>query len=299
MKNGRVRNEWSGKSRGGVAGYLTFVFIIKHFGVTMAYVLLSFVVIYFIPFAPKATSSVWHYSRKILGNGVFSSLLFVYRSFFNLGVALIDKTAVASGQYHKFSFKFHEPQEVKDVLNSKTGAVIMGAHFGNWEIGAPYFDKYGKEMCVVMVESEYQKIKQILESQKRVNTFKVIPVKEDSLAHIFEIRDALDKGAYIAIQGDRVNPGSRGVEMDFMGSRATFPLGPFVIAARFDVPVVFYYAIRTGYKKYLFHFNLCKKGTLSNSERGETVILKNYIKGLEQVVETAPEQWFNYYRFWK
>ncbi len=299
MKKGRVPIEWSGKSRGGAAGYLTFVFIIKYLGVTMAYVLLSLVVIYFIPFAPKATSSVWHYSRKILGYGVISSLIFVYRSYFNLGVALIDKTAVASGEYDKFNFKFDEPQEVIDVLNSKTGAVIMGAHFGNWEIGAPYFNKYGKEMQVVMVDSEYQKIKQILESQKRINCFGVIPVKEGSLSHIFEIRDALDKGAYIAIQGDRVNPGSRGIEMDFMGSRATFPLGPFVIAARYDVPVVFYYAIRTGYKRYLFHFDLYKKDISNNTLRGEMAILESYVKGLEQIVRTAPEQWFNYFKFWR
>ncbi len=299
MKKGRVPSEWSGKSRGGAAGYLTFVFIIKYLGVTMAYVLLSFVVIYFIPFAPKATSSVWFYSRKILGNGVIASLLFLYKSYFNLGVALIDKTAVASGEYDKFRFDFHEPQEVKDVLNSKTGAVIIGAHFGNWEIGAPYFDKYGKEMKVVMVDWEYQKIKQILDSQKRVRSFEVISVKEGSLSHIFEIRDALDKGAYIAIQGDRVNAGSRGVEMDFMGSRAAFPLGPFVIAARFDVPVVFYYAIRTGYKRYLFHFELYKRGASQSAVREEKGILESYVKGLEQVVRSAPEQWFNYFKFWR
>ncbi len=265
----------------------------------MAYVLLSFVVIYYIPFAPGATASVWFYSRKILGKGVLSSLVFIYKSFFNLGVALIDKTAASAGLYEQFKFDFHEPGEVKDVLNSSTGAVILGAHFGNWEIGAPYFGKYGKKMRVVMVDSEYQKIKQILEAQKRVETFTVIPVKEDSLSHIFEIRDALEEGAYIAIQGDRINTGGRGAEMDFMGSKAMFPIGPFVIAARFDVPVVFYYAIRTGYKRYLFHFELCKKESAFASEKRENTILETYVKGLERVVKTAPEQWYNYYKFWK
>jgi predicted LPLAT superfamily acyltransferase len=299
MKKRRPQNEWSGKSRGGAAGYLTFVFIIKYLGVTMAYVLLSFVVIYYIPFAPGATASVWFYSRKILGKGVLSSLIFIYKSFFSLGVALIDKTAASAGMYNQFKFDFHEPGEVKDVLNSSTGAVILGAHFGNWEIGAPYFDKYGKRMRVVMVDSEYQKIKQILETQKKVETFTVIPVKEGSLSHIFEIRDALEEGAYIAIQGDRINAGGRGVEMEFMGSKAMFPVGPFVIAARFDVPVVFYYAIRTGYKRYLFHFELCKMESGPGYKRGEKAIMESYVKGLERVVRRAPEQWFNYFKFWK
>ncbi|NCB03496.1 MAG: hypothetical protein EOM67_15285, partial [Spirochaetia bacterium] len=84
-------------------------------------------------------------------------------------------------------------QPLEDALANGCGAILISPHFGNWEIGAPYFDKYGKEMKVVMVDEEYQKIKQILDSQKRVRSFDVISVEEGSLSHIFEIRDALDK----------------------------------------------------------------------------------------------------------
>ena len=48
---------WKGKTRGGTFGYLFFIYLIKYLGITAAYLFLSLVVLYFIPFAPKATKS--------------------------------------------------------------------------------------------------------------------------------------------------------------------------------------------------------------------------------------------------
>ena len=299
MKKESSRNDWSGKSRGGALGYLSFVFIIKTFGVTTAYVILSIVVIYFIPFAPKATSSVWYFSRKILGKGRFDSLIFLYKNYFNLGISLIDKTAVASGKSEEFSFEFNEPDEVQKILNNKSGAIIIGAHFGNWEAGAPFFDKYGKEMRVVMMDAEYRKIKEILDKQKKAESFKVIPLSDDMFSNIFEIRNALENGAYVAIQGDRLTQGAKSETVTFMGANAPFPKGPFVLAARLATPVVFYYAVRTGFKRYCFYFSLCPGcGVDSNVKGLENKILQEYVKSLENVVKIAPEQWYNYYKFW-
>ena len=299
MKKESSQNEWNGKSRGGALGYLSFVYIIKTFGLTAAYVLLAFVVVYFIPFAPKATSSVWYYSRKILGNSRIYSLIFLYKNYFNLGVALIDKTAVAAGKVDEFHFEFYEPEEVHKILSDKSGAIIIGAHFGNWEVGAPFFDKYGKDMRVVMVDAEYQKIKTILQKEKKIGSFKVIPISEEIFSNILEIRDALSSGAYVAIQGDRLTSSKKNETVKFMGADAMFPLGPFTMAARFGSPVVFYYAVRKGFKHYNFHFTLSPVSGVNTKKRGiEKEILEEYVKSLEKVVKLAPEQWYNYYKFW-
>ena len=49
---------WKGKTRGGVSGYLFFIYLIRYCGVKAAYGFLSLIVLYFIPFAPKATKSL-------------------------------------------------------------------------------------------------------------------------------------------------------------------------------------------------------------------------------------------------
>ncbi|OJV19466.1 MAG: hypothetical protein BGO30_06200 [Bacteroidetes bacterium 41-46] len=297
MKKGRP-NDWSGKSRGGSVGYLVFVFLIKRLGLGSAYVLLAFVAFYFIPFAPNSTKSVWFYSRKILGKGRFSSIRFLYSNYFNLGVALIDKTAASAGLFKNFTFSFDEPAEVSEILSGRSGALIIGAHFGNWEVGAPYFGKYGKKMNVVMMDAEYQNIKTILEKENRLNAFSVIPVYENSLDHVFTIREAISKGEYVAMQGDRLTPNGKSREVHFMGREALFPLGPFVMASRCDAPVIFYFAVREGFKKYKFVFRLFKADESTKRRGGELAVMEAYKGELEAVLKSSPEQWFNFYKFW-
>lgn len=292
------QNDWSGKSRGGASGYLIFVFIIRRAGLGAAYALLSLVALYFIPFAPRATASAWQFSRHILKKGKFASALFVYRNFLNLGISLIDKTAVSAGEDKKFTFEFDEPENVSEILAGNSGAVIIGAHFGNWEVGAPYFGKYGKKMRVVMMDAEYQSIKKVLQAQNRLDAFSPIPITDDSFSHIFEIRDSLGRGEYVAMQGDRLTPNGKSREIIFMGKPALFPLGPFVLAARFGYPVIFYFAVRTGLRKYRFHFSLYEPLKRDSGVKPETDILNAYTAYLETVVAKSPEQWYNFYKFW-
>jgi len=299
MESSDRKKLWSGKSRGGTLGYLTFVFLIKKFGVAAAYTLLYFIAIYFIPFAPKPTLSIWKYSRKILNYSRIKSFFFIYRNFLSLGQAIIDKVAVGAGKGCEYCFEFSEPEDVKKILNSPQGVVIIGAHFGNWEVGSPFFDKYNKEMRVVMMDFEYQNIKKVLEAQKIVDTFKVITIKDDSFSYLFEIRDALSQGKYIAIQGDRLSKSEKHSYTLFMGAKAQFPTGPFVLASRLNVPVVFYFAVKTGYKKYKFSFTLSNNISEIGEKNKELLILKEYVETLERLVAEYPEQWYNYYDFWK
>ena len=60
---------WKGKTRGGTFGYMFFIYMIRCLGITAAYGFLALVVLYFIPFAPKATGNTWSYARNRLKYG--------------------------------------------------------------------------------------------------------------------------------------------------------------------------------------------------------------------------------------
>lgn len=81
---------WSGRSRGGSFGYGFFIFLMNVFGIRAAYAFLSLVVVYFIPFAPRATRAVWFYNRRILRYGVFRSAVKLYAHYYALGQTIID-----------------------------------------------------------------------------------------------------------------------------------------------------------------------------------------------------------------
>lgn len=290
--------EWKGKTRGGVFGYLFFIFLIKKIGIKAAYVFLSTIVLYFIPFAPKATKSIWYYSRKILNRNVSSSISMLFLNYYRLGQTLIDKVAIGNGMRAKYNFRFDNYDEFLSILNANTGAIIIGAHIGNWEIGTPFFDDYGKKINIVLYDAEYQRIKEILEQNTVSSDFKVIPVNNNDLNHVFAIKEALDNKEYICFQGDRYINEERCLNTYFMGKEANFPLGPFLLAAKMKVPVVFYYAMREPKKTYRFHFTLATSLTKGNDIRPEQQLLNQYVSSLENMLDKYPEQWFNYYQFW-
>lgn len=291
---------WKGKTRGGSFGYLFFILLIKGLGVRAAYAFLCLVVVYFIPFAPKATRSTWQYARRVLHYGWIRSVCLLFLNYYRLGQTLIDKVAIGAGMTKSYRFDFGSGYKAfLEVLNGTQGVVMIGAHVGNWEIGAPFFDEYGKKMNIVMFDAEYQKIKELLEKNTNARNYKVIPVNEDNLTHVFRIKDALDRQEYVCFQGDRYVEGSQVLRMDFLGKEASFPSGPYLLASRLGVPVVFYFAMREKGMRYRFDFVLAHPVKRSKETKPEQELLRQYVAALEPIIRQSPEQWFNYYDFWK
>ena len=83
-----------------------------------------------------------------------------------------------------------------------------------------------------------------------------------------------------------------------MGKEAFFPAGPFLLASRMKVPVVFYFAMREQGRTYHFHFTLINKISRCKDKKPEQQLLEQYASTLEKLLEQYPDQWFNYYKFW-
>ena len=288
------KREWKGQSRGGKMGNAIFVRTIQLFGVRCAYVLLSFVVIYFIPFAPKATKAIWSYNRKRLGYGILRSIGELYMHYFVFGQTLIDKIAIKGGMQDRFNFVFDNYERFLEIINGESGVVMIGAHVGCWEAGSVFFGDYGKKINIVMFDVERKEIREVLEKDSQRAGYKIIPVNEDSIEALLKIKIALNEGEYVCFNGDRHIDEDTSVEKEFLGAQARFPVGPFRIAAKCRVPVVFYYSVREKGCTYRFMFTEVK-----DFNRDWDILLNTYVKSLEEVVKAYPRQWFNFYQFWK
>lgn len=93
---------WKGKTRGGTFGYMFFIYMIRCLGITAAYGFLALVVLYFIPFAPKATGNTWSYARNRLKYGRLKSVALLLKNYYRLGQILIDKVAIGNGMTGKY-----------------------------------------------------------------------------------------------------------------------------------------------------------------------------------------------------
>ncbi len=280
---------WSGKSRGGAFGHRFFVFLISRIGIRAAYAFLSLVVIYFIPFAPKATRAVWKYNRRILRYNVAQSAFKLYLHYYRFGQTIIDKIAILNGLGDRYSFEFDRYEELLQVLD-RGPATVIGAHVGCWEIGSRFFGDYAERLNVVMYDADYRRIKEAVRGME--TPYKIIPVNEGGLESLLKIKAAVNRGEYVCFQGDRYVSGQQTFEAEFMGHRALFPQGPFLISSKLKTPVIIYFALRERGMKYRFVFTVLEGGL---SERDT---FERYLKELSEVVEKYPQQWFNFYDVW-
>ena len=84
------------------------------------------------------------------------------------------------------------------------------------------------------------------------------------------------------------------LEETLLGKTAKFPLGPFYLATRLNVPVLFVYVMREPKR----HYHLYAKW-IDYKKDDVQDLLKQYTKNVEEMVIKYPLQWFNFYDFWK
>ncbi len=292
-------SSWKGKTRGGVLGYKIFVWTLRHLGISFAYFLLIFVVTYFFFTSPRAVRIIYLYFRKKIGYAPFRSTISIFRNYRIFGQVLIDKIALLAGFQSRFTFNFEGEEYLRQMEN---GGLLISGHIGNWEIAGQLLNRLEKNVNIILFDAEHQQIKRYLSdvfTNRRVN---FIVIKED-YSHLAEIRDALARKEIIAMHGDRFIEGNKVVAFDFLGAKALFPVGPVNLAARFDVPVSYVFAVKETKAHYHFFATPLRKVEFSNNLKRRDEILKDavgaYVEAFEKIVRRYPLQWFNYYDFWK
>jgi len=286
-------SRWDGKSFGPVLGYKFFLLSIKVFGLSFAYLVLRVVAYYYYLFAKKSRNPILKFYTTALKFPIAKAKATARRNFYVFGQTLIDRAAFLTGKGEKITFSFTNENYLKEMQQNGKGAILLSAHLGNWETAGNLLKRrITSKINIVMVDAEAAKIKNLLEEHTGGSYFTIIAVKDD-LSHIIKIKNALDNNEMIAIHADRYMQEAKTIEADFFGQKAKFPLGPFLIASKFNVPVSFVFTM----KEAKFHYALSASKPITEKLKPEQ-ILKSYIEELERQVKGHPEQWFNYFDFY-
>jgi predicted LPLAT superfamily acyltransferase len=286
--------DWKGQSRGTVLGLRIYVFIIKNFGLRASYFLLVFVAFYFVFFAFNSTKSVYYLFRKHLHYSGISAAFNIYKSYFTFGRIQIDRLAMAVGLKQKYSFEFDGIHNIENLLRQKKGGILLTAHIGNFNLAKHFFDKehHHTKVNLVVTDLEHEEIKNYLESVTGKSTIKLIVINND-LSHIFEMNKALKNNELLVFAADRYTENTKAYTHKFMGEDVKFPQGPFKLAARNEIPVLFVHIMRE--KNFHYHFYARTYNPEKNDAKN---LLKAYLNNLESMLKKYPHQWYNYYDYW-
>lgn len=290
-------SSWQGKSKGQPLGYRIFVFILKTGGVLPAYFLLRFVTFYYLLFSFKSTQSSFNYFNKRLKYGTLKSVYKVYQNYNLLGQTLIDKVVVKAGIPNKFTFNLDGIHNLHAIAAQKQGGMLLTAHIGNWETASHLLKDIDARINLVVFDGEDESIKEYMDSVTGKSPLNYIVIKDD-MSHIFKISEAFLNEELVCMPADRFMAGNKTVTKNFLGEDALFPVGPFMLATKFQVPVSFVYGMKESTFHYHFFASEPKEYIDTDDSPAVDQLINDFVNRMEAKVKTYPDQWFNYYDFW-
>jgi len=251
-------------------------------------------------FSRKSYKAIYHYFRKQWGEPPLKAFYKTYRNHIVFGQCMFDRFAVYAGKQNAFKQKLTGYDNIERLMQNKNGFVVATAHAGNFEISGSLIGQMQKGVLTMTFGGESEIITSNREQSLNANDITSLNNSAD-MTHIFILRDALLEGQIVTMMCDRMLGNEKSIECQFLNGKADFPQGAFALATNVDVPIVAVFVMKE--KKSVYHLYAIplEIDNIESMKRQEKIsaYTKKYVVALETVLRKYPEQWFNYYEFWK
>jgi predicted LPLAT superfamily acyltransferase len=230
-------------------------------------------------------------------------------------LALVEKLEAWSGRvsFSRIHFQDDDIPELMEGLEKGRGAFLISSHLGNMEFirGLAGFNRTGvsREITVnaIVDFSVTAHFNRMLKKANPNAATQIINARDLGPETVILLQEKIERGELVVIAGDRTaaNDSSRYLSLPFLGSQASFPYGPFFLAALLEAPVYLVFAIRQKDLSLSSHYDLhIRKSPISfdcpRSERDNriTELAHWFVSRLERYCKKNPYQWYNFYDFW-
>lgn len=185
-------------------------------------------------------------------------------------------------------------ENIDKALANGKGAIMLGAHIGNWEMGAAVIASLGYSFYAIVLSHKDKKINDFFLHQRSITDVKVISVGAQ-LKNCFRV---LRENSLLAIVGDRDFSG-HGIKANFFGRPAILPKGPAFFSLRTGSPIIPTFLLRTKEDTFRLVF---EKPLESKSTGDEEADIKNlmqkYLSVIERYIKAFPDQWYAFRKVW-
>lgn len=268
--------------------------------------LLYGIVLYFFLFGRRARHSAWQYQRRLAQWAAQPALRpshrRVFGQFMAFADALLDKLDVWNGRLRLEQIQVVDPAGLREQLRGERGQMLVGAHLGNLEVCRALAELGEKVTMNVLVHTRHAERFNRLLGEAGATNLRLIQVSELDPAIMLQLSQRLDNGEWLAIAGDRVPlHGGRSVRVDFLGQPAAFPQGPWLLAGLLKCPLNLLFCLKRDgrYQVILEPFASAVQWRRNDREQVIAEWARRYAERLGHYCLQAPQQWFNFYPFWK
>lgn len=292
-------DDWKGTTGGTTWMQQKLIAFLGWINLPFAYSLMALVIPFYMIFNHKGYLAQYHFFRRRMRHGVMQSFWHVYLNHFTFGQIILDRFATYGGA--KFNVEIEGNEVFLSKISQPEGFIQLSSHIGNFELAGYMLSQDQKPINALIFGGETNTVMQNRQRIFEHTNISLIPVGTD-MAHVYAMNNALEQGEIVSMPGDRVFGSQKSITCDFLGSKAEFPMGPFILAATREVPVLSIFVMKKStrdYQIYVREVALPADCTATSARARSAALAQEFARQLEAVVKQYPNQWFNYYEFWK
>ncbi len=176
------------------------------------------------------------------------------------------------------------------IRDSKRGAIMLTAHYGNWELGGAFIASMGIPIHAVVRPVPSPSLERIFNFFRSQRGLRVIPLDHAAIG----IAKVLKRGEVVALVGDRDFTGN-GRPGKFFGRETSLPRGAAWFAHRTGLPIYLGFATRAPDDTFILRIHPPIDPVAAGSEEA---IQEKIVAIMEETIARDPCQWFIFDPFW-
>jgi len=226
-----------------------------------------------------------------------------FQQFYNFGQSILDKYLAWIDTPSGINMEPADEKLVADFISTGQGCLLIGSHFGNLEYSRGIAKRHPEVRINVLIYDQHAKnFAALLEQDDPESRMNLIQVTDIDFDLALQLRAKVQCGEWVLIAGDRVPVGESGrvCEPLFLGEKARFPIGPYVLASLLRCPVFLLHCFKLdgdyhlGIEFFADSIAPDRKDRYTAYEK----YAQQFATALERQVVRSPLQWFNFYDFW-
>lgn len=241
------------------------------------------IVAYFLAFSARARAASREYLGRALGRP--ARLPDIAHHYLTFARTLHDRFYFLAGRSAQFTIEKHGAEAVEKALSAGRGCLLLGSHLGSFEVLRVGGLERRLPVNVLLYPDNSANTGAVAAELCPELQQRLIPLGRPQT--LLRVRECLERNEIVGMLGDRSLRSERTVRCDFLGAPASFPPGPLRLAAILDAPVVLFFGLYLGGRRYALHFE---------PFAGD---IERYAARLEHYCRLAPYNWFNFYDFWR
>ncbi len=255
---------------------------------------------WFVAFRPRVRRTSRAYLRRV---GSPARLRDVVRHVYTFAQVTADRVFLLAGRAERLRIERRGGEELAAHFRAGRGVVLLLAHLGSWEALRIHSREYQLRVSILAYYENSRAVTGALRALDPSVEGQLIEIRPGDPSFVFDVEDRIRRGEVVGTMGDRVGFDGKSVRVPFLGGEASFPTGPYLLASVLRCPVFLAFGLYEAPDRYhVVYEPFADEVPLPRGPAREAALrdlAARYAARVEHHCRAHPENWFNFYDFWR